>query len=100
MNPLLRLWRKMFGDPNAPPAPDDLVLLARTRDGEAVVEMWRGMLASQGIPSVARGDFALGRVYGFSRTQASLYVRYGDLPRAREVLSEIGVADEVQQDLS
>lgn len=100
MNPLTRLWRKMFGDPDAPPAPDDLVLLARTRDGEAVVEMWRGMLASQGIPSVPRGDFALGRVYGFSRTPASLYVRYGDLPRAREVLSEIGVADEVQQDLS
>jgi hypothetical protein len=84
MNLLRRAWRAIVSEAGEP-APDDLVLLGTT-DGELNAEMWRGILESQGIPSIILRSHWRAITGPSSLGLHRVQVRYGDLQRAREAL--------------
>lgn len=85
MNPLRWLWRLVFEDDDAPPDPDQLVLLALP-DGEAVARLWAGILQNRGIPSVVRDTSLYSPGYRIGAPRMEVLVRYEHLEAAREIL--------------
>jgi hypothetical protein len=76
------LLRRLFGGAKEP-GPDDLVLLAEA-EGEAVAEMWRGMLEQRGVHCLVKNVSSLAHL----RIGApyEVYVLGRDVEYAREVL--------------
>ena len=77
--------RGLVLSPPRDPEPDDVVPVALP-DGEALAQLWKGMLESQGIPAMVRDVSPLYRGYMNWAGEIELCVRRRDIPRAREIL--------------
>jgi len=93
MNPFRWLWRT-FMDDDEPrePAPEEIVALGEA-DGEGAATLWHDILEQQGIHSMAKNTSAI--AYTRHGSPWIVYVRYEDLPRARELL---GLDDDQPED--
>ncbi|MHB8377665.1 MAG: hypothetical protein ACYDEB_12020 [Dehalococcoidia bacterium] len=88
MSLLSRLLDRLL-PPATDPKPDDLVVVAYP-EGEAVGELWAGMLKDGRIRALLRDVSPLNRGYLNWAPVFELLVRCRDLARAREIL---GVGD-------
>ena len=85
MNPLRWLMRLLFEDDDAPPGPEEMVLLAEP-DGQLVAGLWQEMLQRQGIDCLIKNTQPVSVYIGEYLGRYEIHVLYRDLERAREVL--------------
>jgi hypothetical protein len=91
VNPLRWLKRVLLADGEPREPRDHEIVLLSEVDGEGTAELWRGMLEQRGIHSIAKNLRAI--AYTRHGSPWAVYVQYGDLSKARELL---GLAADVE----